>query len=200
MSEGRASAGPSGSACRSIPDGFVEWIAGDSSETSYARSLYPCAYWDIVDIVAVVSKEKKRVSSTQGHQLASSSPFFEKRLLLNREKLKQVKTYLQEKNFSAFGILIEEEALELHAIYMTSHPSLIYLLPGTLAIMHMVKKWRAEGLEVYFTLNTGQDIHLICQKKDAKTVEKLLQAEPYVQKVIHNTPAQGAREVNTHLF
>ena len=52
----------SGSACRSIPDGFVEWLDGDTSDTSYAISLYPADYWDIVDVVAVVSKNKKEVS------------------------------------------------------------------------------------------------------------------------------------------
>jgi len=44
--------------------------------------------------------------------------------------------------------------------------------------MHLVKKWRAEGLEVYFTVNTGQDIHLICQKKDVQAlVQKLSEVE-----------------------
>jgi len=37
----------SGSACRSIPDGFVVWQKGNSSETSYAYSLYPHTYWDL---------------------------------------------------------------------------------------------------------------------------------------------------------
>lgn len=43
----------SGSACRSIPDGFVEWLDGDTSETSYSVSLYKPDYWDIVDIVEI---------------------------------------------------------------------------------------------------------------------------------------------------
>src|SRR3989304_6673895 len=34
----------SGSACRSIPDGFVEWLDGDTNETSYAVSLYPPSF------------------------------------------------------------------------------------------------------------------------------------------------------------
>ena len=34
----------SGSACRSIPDGFTEWLDGDTSETSYAVSLFPPDY------------------------------------------------------------------------------------------------------------------------------------------------------------
>ena len=66
----------SGSACRSIADGFVEWIDGDTSDTSYAISLYPPGYWDIVDVVAVVSEGRKDVSTSEGQKLVRSSPFF----------------------------------------------------------------------------------------------------------------------------
>jgi diphosphomevalonate decarboxylase len=190
----------SGSACRSIPDGFVEWLDGNTSETSYSESLYPPDYWDIVDVVAVVSKQQKDVSSSEGHTKAASSPFMEKRLEGIKQKMERIKKVLKEKSFPTFGELTEEEALELHAIYITSHPSLIYLLPGTLRVMHAVKRWRADGLEVYFTLNTGQDIHLICQKKDAKKVAKLAEEIPEVQKTIINTPAKGARLIEKDLF
>jgi len=190
----------SGSACRSIPDGFTEWLDGDSSNTSYAVSLYPPEHWGLADVVAVVSKEKKEISSTEGHKLAASSAFFETRLALNKEKMLAIKRYLQEKNFTAFGELVEAEALELHAIYITSHPSLLYLLPGTLRIMHAVKVWRKEALAVYFTLNTGQDIHLICQNKDAEIVAKKLAAIDDVQRIIINHPSKGAWLTDDHLF
>src|SRR6185503_451800 len=104
------------------------------------------------------------------------------------------------KNFRLFGEIIEGEALELHAIYITSYPSLIYLLPGTIRMMHAVKKWRLAGLPVYFTLNTGQDIHLICEKKNAKKVARLAEKIEGVQKTIINNPAIGARLVKKHLF
>ena len=57
----------SGSACRSIPGGFVEWIDGDTSETSYAVSIFPAGYWDIADIVAIVSDEKKAYCQVKGN-------------------------------------------------------------------------------------------------------------------------------------
>ncbi len=190
----------SGSACRSIPNGFVEWLDGDTSETSYAVSIFPEDYWDIVDIVAVVSKNKKEVSTTEGQKLVNSSPFFPVRLANIKNKIELIKKYLSEKDFTAFGELLESEALELHAIMLTSRPSLIYLLPGSLKIMHAVKKWRADGLEVYFTVNTGQDIHLICRKKDAETVVKKLNGIEEVSKTIINDPSKGAHLVSDHLF
>ena len=63
----------SGSACRSIPGGFVEWQAGSNDEDSYAYSIAPPNHWDIVDCVALVSQDEKTVSSTSGHSLASTS-------------------------------------------------------------------------------------------------------------------------------
>lgn len=190
----------SGSSCRSIPDGYVEWLDGNTSGTSYAVSLYPHDYWDIVDIVALVSKNQKDVSSTEGHKLANSSKFFSTRTAGMKDKIKQIKIYLREKNFQAFGEVVEAEALELHAIYLTSQPSLIYLLPGTLQIMHLVKKWRHDGLLVYFTLNTGQDIHLLCEQKNAQRVAELVGAVEAVQKTIINTTSDGTRIVSNHLF
>ena len=190
----------SGSACRSIPDGFVEWLDGDKSDTSYGVSLYSENYWDIIDVVAVVSKNKKEVSTTEGQKLAASSLFFPVRLANIQEKIKLIKKYMKEKDFIKFGELLEAEALELHAIMLTSIPSLIYLLPGSLHVMHMVKRWRQEGLQVYFTVNTGQDIHLICRKKDAEKVAKKAETISEVQRTIINYPSRGAHIISKNLF
>ena len=190
----------SGSACRSIPNGFVEWLGGDTNETSFAVSLYPANYWDIADVVAIVSKDKKEVSTTEGQKLAPSSPFFSIRLARIKEKINLIKKYMKEKNFRAFGELVEQEALELHAVMLTSTPSLIYWLPGTLKVIHAVKKWRWDGLQVYFTINTGQDIHLICQKKDVEKVVKKLEEIFDVQNTIVNYPSNGAHIISENLF
>ena len=111
-----------------------------------------------------------------------------------------IKQLLKNKDFVAFGELVEAEALEMHAIMLTSTPSLIYWLPGTLRVMKAVKKWRQDGMQVYFTINTGQDVHLICQKKDAKKVSELALQISDVKKTIINTPAKGASLTEKHLF
>ncbi len=186
----------SGSACRSIPDGFVEWLDGSTSEESYATSLFPSDYWDIVDVVAVVSTEKKEVSTSKGQTYASTSPFFEVRRQHMNKKIVLAKQYIKERNFSLFGQLIEAEALEMHAIMLTSTPSLIYWSEGTLHLMKEVKKWRNEGLEVYFTINTGQDIHLFCQSDSVSKVEAKLAYEKQVKNIFVNHPGAGARIIS----
>lgn len=183
----------SGSACRSIPDGYVEWLNGDSSETSYAVSLYPPDYWDIVDVVAVVSEGQKDVATSEGQKLIGTSPFFESRKAGMKKKIDDVKDALAKKDFSKFGEISEAEALNMHAVMLTSSPSLIYWTPGTLQLMNLVKRWRSEGLEVYFTINTGQDIHLLIESKNTEEIEKKLRELDFVKDIIVNIPAPGTK-------
>lgn len=189
-----------GSACRSIPAGFVEWLDGNTSETSYARQIFPPNHWKIADVVAIVSEGRKTTSSTQGMKEATSSPFMQLRLSKMKEKNRLVKKFIKERDFKALGELTEQEALELHTIMLTQYPPLIYWTPGTLQIMKLVSNWRAEGLPVYFTINTGQDIHLICEQKNVKKVQAKLKELDFVKNIIVNTPGEGTRLSQNHLF
>ncbi len=190
----------SGSACRSIPDGFVEWLDGETSDSSYAVSLYPANYWNILDIVVIVSNEIKEVSSTEGQKLAKLNPFFPVRISRIKSKIAQLKKHLKEKNFQEFGELIESEAIELHAIMLTSKPSLMYWLPDGLRVMKMAKKWRDEGLPVYFTVNTGQNIHLIVEEKNKNKLLKKLGNFKGLKNIIVNKPSAGAQLTSDHLI
>ena len=190
----------SGSACRSIPSGFVEWTPGESNETSFAYSLYPPEYFDVVDIVAILSDSAKDVATTLGQKSADSSPFYRPRLTHIANKINELKKSLEQKDFTTFGKITESEALELHAIMLTSSPSLIYLLPQTIAVMKFVKKMRNDGVECYFSLNTGQNIHVLCQSQNVSKVTELLKQLPEVKEVIENRPIAGAHVITEHLF
>ena len=189
-----------GSACRSIPGGFVEWLDGNTSETSYAVQIFPPNYWKIADMVALVSTGKKEVPSSLGMKSAKSSPFMKLRLSRMKEKNKLVKKFIKERNFKALGGLTEQEALELHTIMLTQYPPLIYWTPGTLQIMKLVSHWRKEGIPVYFTINTGQDIHLICEQKNIDKVKNKLKELDFVKNIIINIPGEGTRLTDKHLF
>ncbi|MBI4039030.1 diphosphomevalonate decarboxylase [Candidatus Daviesbacteria bacterium] len=190
----------SGSACRSIPSGFVEWLDGELSETSYAVQIFPPDYWQIADVVAVVSEGKKEISTSLGQKSAQSSPFLQLRLSRMKDKNERVKKLIEERNFKKFGELIEAEALELHIIMLTQTPPLIYWTPGTLAIMKSCAHWRALGIPVYFTINTGQDIHLIVEQKNVGKIKNQLKKLDFVKGIIVNTPSEGTRISDDHLF
>jgi len=65
--------------------------------------------------------------------------------------------------------------------------------------MKPAKEWRQEGLLVFFTVNTGQDIHIICQKKNEEKILKKIKALPRIR-VISNSTSQGTYLVDKHLF
>ena len=190
----------SGSACRSIPGGFVEWLAGSESANSYAVSIAPPEFWDLRDVIAIVSGEEKQVSSTDGHAAASSSHFLAERLNALPARLGRVRRALFARDLAALGPAIEEDALELHFIALTSTPPIYYWSPGMVRLIQAVQRWRADGLAVYFTLDAGPNVHLICEAKGAGQVAAYARAISDVRQVIVNAPGGAARLIDTHLF
>lgn len=191
----------SGSACRSIPSGFVYWQAGNSHKNSFAYNLYSPSYWELRDLTIIVEAEKKKISSTKGHKLASENPFLKARLALVKKNLIKIKKAFKDKNFSLLGEVIESEALSLHSVMLTSQPALIYWQPATLAIMHRAIDLREEKkIESYFTIDAGPNVHLICQKGDEEKLKKEIKKIRGVKRIIINKPTRGARIIEKHLF
>ncbi len=183
----------SGSACRSIPGGFTEWEAGTCSQDSFARQIAPPQHWDLRDVIAIVSTAHKQVGSTEGHALANTSHLYSARVASVADRLAQAKVALLEKNLAALGPLIEEDAVSMHAVMMTSRPPIYYWLPSSIELIHEVQAWRAEGLEVYFTFDAGPNVHLICQAADQAEVERRLNGIAGVLEVMASGPGPGAR-------
>jgi diphosphomevalonate decarboxylase len=190
----------SGSACRSIPDGFVEWEKGKNSDTSYAYSLHSHNYWNLRDILTIVNYDMKKVSTTEGQKGVKTSPFWQDRVRRVPEKIEKIKVALQEKDFQRLGELIEEDCLDMHHVMQTQNPPLVYWNDVTRTIMETVVNWRKKGLSVYFTIDAGPNIHLICEAKDEKIVMEKAKSIPGVLQIIVNKPAPGAHLVSTHLF
>ncbi len=190
----------SGTACRCVCGGFVEWESGFSSESSYSHSIYPADYWDLRDIVVILSKDSKTVSSTEGHNLAKTSPFFSARQNHIENKLKEIKKTINNRDFTAFGEIVESEALEFHSILFTSHPSIVAWYPGTIQVIHEVFRLRKEGFEAYFTINTGFNVHVLTLPKDANVVRERISALSLVQEVLVASPGEKPNEIYDHLF
>ncbi len=186
----------SGSACRSIPDGFVEWLDANTSDQSYAVSIFPPDYFEIADVAAIVSSKKKFLPTSEGQKSARTSPLFEKRVSEIPLKIEMIKQSIKEKDFENFGRLIEEETLSFHQILKTSNPPLNYLFPETLQVMDAVREMRKAGIEGYFTINTGQNAHVICKKNDREKVSRYLRDLSFVEETIINLPSNGARIVD----
>lgn len=181
----------SGSACRSIPDGFVEWKEGKKSNESYAYSLHNPEYWDLCDLIIVVGENSKKVSSTEGHAIAESSPFYKTRIGGMKNKVKEIKSALKDKDFTKFGKILEAEAINMHTVMMTSVPPLYYWTPQTLLVINKAIELREEGIECYFTIDAGPNVHIICEENNAAKIENIFSKIAGVRKVLVNKPDNG---------
>lgn len=190
----------SGSACRSIPDGYVLWEEGNSTETSFAHSLYPASYWRLHDIIAVVDNTSKDVSTAEGMSTMKTSPFWKTRIDSIPRRLAVVKDALKKKNIKALGEMIEAECLNMHAVMMTQEPPLVYLSGKTVECIKSVWQWRKDGLPVYFTIDAGPNVHLICEEPVADEVQKRALSISGVKQVINNSVSGGTQRISDHLF
>jgi diphosphomevalonate decarboxylase len=199
----------SGSACRSIPDGFVEWLAGTNHDSSYAVQIAPADHWDIVVVSVIVNKAMKKLSSSDGQVLAMSNPFMDPRLKMLSKRIDLLRSAILAKDFETFGRETELDAISFHAIAMTTpfeknsswFSGIFYWAPETLEIMHSVQEHRSNGKNIYFTLDAGSTIHLLCLKQDLSSVldfvKQVEKSKPnrYWQMIV-NFPAPGARVVS----
>jgi len=183
----------SGSACRSVPAGFVEWRAGESDEDSYAYSIAPPEHWDLTDCIALVSQAHKSVSSTQGHLLAETSPLHQARITRVAGLLHQCRQAILERDFESLAQVTELDCHLMHAVMMTSSPPLIYWQPATLSVMQAVIEWRKGGIPVCYTIDAGPNVHVLCPSEYAAEVSKALSAIPGVTQVLIAHPGGAAR-------
>lgn len=187
----------SGSATRSVYGGFVEYIAGTNHDDSYAVLIADEKHWDLVDIVAIVDPEKKKISSSEGHSIAGTSPYFDARLSELPNRVEVVRKAILDKDIRTLGPEIEKDSTSLHVVMMTSNPPAFYWAPGSISIMKEVMRWREEDdLQAYFTLDAGANVHVICEKKDAEEVTKRLEANPFVKWTIYNEVCEGTKLIS----
>jgi diphosphomevalonate decarboxylase len=194
----------SGSASRSICEGFVEWHRGKKEDgtDSFAETIARKSHWAKFRIVAtIITESKKETSSRSGmNQTVETSRFYRTWLDTIETDLEEMRKSIKEKDFSSVGKIAEYNCLKMHATMMTSIPSIIYWIPETLNVMKNVSKWRKEGLECYYTIDAGPQVKVMCLEKDLKDVIERLKKIESVKNTIVCSPGNGVILTKNHLF
>lgn len=185
----------SGSASRSIPNGFVEWKMGSGDEDCVAVSIAPPEHWSLVDCVAIVSSQHKKTGSTEGHAIAGTSPLQTARVADAPRRLDICRSAILHRDFDALANIIEHDSDMMHSVMMTSTPPLMYWQSATIEVFHQVREWRAGGLPAAYTVDAGANVHIITLKENAGEVEKRLRELPGVNNVLVAGAGGGARLV-----
>jgi diphosphomevalonate decarboxylase len=189
----------SGSAARSVLGGYVEW-SPQGEGTGHAEALAPASHWDLRDVIALVDHGEKDVSSLDGHRVAASSPHFDTRQRILPQRLALVRRAIDERDLEALGPVLEEEAIELHLIAMSSKPPIFYWKPGTVQVLERLRKLRSEGVSAWATMDAGANVHVICAPQSEAAVISVLQGLSGVSGVLLDGAGEGPREEREHLF
>ena len=196
----------SGSASRSIEGPLVVW--GKHPEIEGSSDLFGVQFPHKVhsvfenyqDVILLVDKGEKQVSSTVGHKLMTNHPFAENRFKQANENLRTMSKILQEGTLADFINLVESEALTLHAMMMTSNPYFILMKPNTLEIINKIWEYRQENNSaICFTLDAGANVHVLFPENEKEDVIQFIenQLSKYCQKnhYICDTVGFGAKKL-----
>lgn len=182
----------SGSACRSIPTGFVEWLPGTCHEDSFAISIAPPAHWDLVDCIAIVDRSHKLTGSAQGMALAHTSPLQAERINSAPGRLDRCRQAILKCDFDVFADVVEHDSEVMHAVMRSSTPPLEYMQPATHRIIAAVRIWRKLGHRVCTTVDAGPNVHVICMADEQDFVQRSLLTMTGVNEVLTAKPGSGA--------
>ncbi|MBD3192492.1 MAG: diphosphomevalonate decarboxylase [Candidatus Heimdallarchaeota archaeon] len=192
----------SGSSCRSFYGGYVEWLAGDSHESSYSIQLAKKDWFDIRDIILVLKSPERKLSTREAMRRSiKTSPFFATRLHSTSKNLEKMREAIQERDFQLLGETTEKDCLSMHAVAMTSNPSQIFWAPDTLRIIHEVEQMREDDILAYYTIDTGANMHVLTLPEFEETVITTLKTNvPQMVDVISSKPGKGVSLIEEHLF
>jgi len=162
----------SGSACRSLFDGLVEWHAGRLLDgmDSYAEPLTD--QWPELRIgLLIVSDAAKAVGSREAmRRTVETSPLYRAWPETVTQDLATIKAAIRARDFECLGRTVEGNALAMHATMLAARPAVCYWQPESLARMEQVRRARADGLPVYFTMDAGPNLKLLHLASDTDAV------------------------------
>jgi len=182
----------SGSACRSVYGGIVQWGEIDghrNTSNMFASEIgneVDKLFEDFHDTILIVDSEQKKVSSTVGHSLMNDNIFASGRFIQADDNIKQLLQILKNGNLNDFIKIVESEALTLHSMMMTSNPYFLLMKPNTISIIEKIWEFRKETeTPLCFTLDAGPNVHLLYPAKYASKVKKFIDTE-LIQFTINN--------------
>ena len=191
----------SGSSTRSIFGGFVEWTKANDKGISFAKQLADKNHFDIRDIVVIFKPHKREFSTREAMKISKeTSPVFQNRLNQVESNLVKMRKAITEKDFALLGQIAESDCNLVHSIALTSNPKLSFWTDETLKTIKLVNNLRKEGIEAYYTVDTGANMHILTLPKFAEEIESTLKKLPYVVRTVVCKPGDGAKIIDNHLF
>jgi diphosphomevalonate decarboxylase len=192
----------SGSACRSVFGGFVEWRAGNRPDGSdcYARPLYPPGHWpELVDRVAIVRDAPVKAvrSATAMQSTVATSPEYPGRLREIPGRMARMRRAIGARDAETLFDLVIEECDSFRQVCETTRPSLDYLTGTSRRLLAGVRAAnRVAGRTIAgYTHDAGAHVHIFTTGPDLAALRRALDRLPGVERWLTLRPGGGGRTV-----
>lgn len=194
----------SGSACRSILGGFVEWdcatgatpnleleyptetaldpaALSQAGDLSLAHQIAPSQHWpELRLLVCLVSSRCKAVSSTAGMRRSrdTSALMRHRADVLVSQLLPKFRRAIAERDFEQLAELTMRDSNQLHAICLDSWPPIVYQSAGTRQLQQMVHAVNdvAGRCVAGYTVDAGPNVFLVTRAQDVSLLRGALHA------------------------
>lgn len=168
----------SGSACRSVYGGFVEWKRGAKNDgsDSYAIQIASHEHWpEIRNVVAIVEQRKKRISSREGmEQTVATSILYPRRIDILKKTISTVRKAILEKNLHSLLETIMRESNDLHAVMLDTWPPLMYLNDTSKEIIYAIHEFNADKIKAGYTFDAGPNANIFTAEKYVHEIEDII--------------------------
>lgn len=178
----------SGSACRSLYGGIVEWEKGSSPDgsDSYAQQLVKQTYWpELIDMVVLFDQSKK-VSQSHDHAMVEMGTLYPNRLPFAEDNIVRMKEAVLKKDFGTMAEVIMRDSNNMHATMMDSWPPMMYLTDLSREIIYAIEDFNEQnGRNVAaYTFDEGPNAHIITTREWDPKIRDLLAGISGIQKIV----------------
>lgn len=164
------------SAARSLVGGFSRLYAGASDENTYAEKF---ADSKDMDLRMVIVPLPSRAKTEDAHREVTTSPFFAARVESAQRRCDEMERAITGNDLKALGTLAERDTMELHAVTMTGEGRMVLMTGDTLRVIGRVRALRQDGVEAYFSMQTGPSVFVNTSERDQPKVMRALQKLGY---------------------
>jgi diphosphomevalonate decarboxylase len=164
----------SGSACRSVYDGFVVWEAGERADGMDSLARRMDEEWPDLRIgLHIVSSAPKPVGSREGmNRTVETSLLYRVWPERVAADLPRLRDAIRDRDFEALGATAESNALTMHATMMDARPPILYWKPETVGAMERIRALRAAGVAAYYTIDAGPNVKILYEESSENAIRE----------------------------
>jgi diphosphomevalonate decarboxylase len=178
----------SGSASRSLWGGFVTWNHGERTDgsDSHGEPVANEQHWDLRVLVALVSAEKKAISSRAGmNRTQETSPLFSGWVTSAEADVREAETAVHTRDLERLGTVMEHSTMKMVGTMFSAQPAVVYMKPATVAVLHAVQELRATGIPAWATMDAGPNVKVLTTPDAAPKIHAALSAHVDTVHTLH---------------